>query len=49
MRIMAVGGGGSRPLEMRTTAAEIDSTGRVYARQMGGGCSYDNVWKNNKT
>ena len=45
MRIMAVGGGGSRPLEMRTTAAQIDNTGTVRARQIGGACSYDFVWQ----
>lgn len=45
MRIMAVGGGGSRALEMRTAAAQIDSTGKVYARQIGAGCSYDYVWQ----
>ena len=45
MRISTVGGGGSRPLEMRTAAAEIDGTGKVYARQIGHGCSYDYVWQ----
>jgi hypothetical protein len=34
----------SRPLEMHTTA-QIDSTGTVHARQMGGSCSYDYVWQ----
>jgi hypothetical protein len=34
----------SRPLEMHTTA-QIDSTGTVRARQMGGSCSYDYVWQ----
>jgi hypothetical protein len=42
---MAVGGGGPRPLEMRTTAAQIDGIGKVYARQIGSGCSYDYVWQ----
>jgi hypothetical protein len=28
---------------MRTAAAQIDSTGKVYARQIGAGCSYDYV------
>ena len=45
MRISAVGGGGSRPMEMRTAAAEIDGTGKAYARQIGSGCSYDYVWQ----
>jgi hypothetical protein len=45
MRISTVGGGGSRPLEMRAAAAEIDGTGKVYARQIGAGCSYDYVWQ----
>jgi hypothetical protein len=44
MRLMNVGGGGSRPLEIRTTAAQIDRTGKVRARQIGGACSYDYVW-----
>jgi hypothetical protein len=43
MRISAVGGGGSRPMELRTAAAQIDNTGKVYARQIGAGCSYDYV------
>ena len=45
MRLMAVGGGGSRPLEMRATAAEIDSTGTVRVRQTGCACSHDYVWQ----
>jgi len=45
MRISAVGGGGSRPMELRTAAAQIDNTGKVYARQIGAGCSYDYVWQ----
>jgi hypothetical protein len=45
MRISAVGGGGSRPMELRTTAAQIDSTGTARARQIGGGCSHDYVWQ----
>jgi hypothetical protein len=45
MRLMAVGGGGSRPLEMRAAAAEIDDTGTVRARQIGGACSHDFVWQ----
>jgi hypothetical protein len=45
MRISTVGGGGSRAMEMRAAAAEIDGTGKVYARQIGAGCSYDYVWQ----
>jgi hypothetical protein len=43
MRVMAVGG--SRPMEMRTLAAQLDSTGTVHARQIGGACSHDFVWQ----
>jgi hypothetical protein len=43
LRVMAVGG--SRPMEMRAAAAEIESTGTVRARQIGGACSYDFVWQ----
>jgi hypothetical protein len=42
---MAVGGAGSRLLEMRTTAAQIDRTGTARARQISGACSYDYVWQ----
>ena len=48
MRHHSVGGGGSRPLEMRTAAAQIDNTGTVRARQIGAGCSYDFVWQKQK-
>ena len=34
MRHHSVGGGGSRPLEMRTAAAQIDNTGTLRARQI---------------
>jgi hypothetical protein len=44
IRLMNVGGGGSRPLEIHTTAAQIDRTGTVRVRQIGGACSYDYVW-----
>jgi hypothetical protein len=44
MRLMSVDGGGSRALEMRTTAAQIDQTGTVHAHQIGAGCSSDYVW-----
>lgn len=43
MRVMAVGG--SRPMELRTSVAQIDSKGTVHARQIGGGCSHDYVWQ----
>ena len=43
MRVMEVGG--SRPMELRTSAAQIDSAGTVRARQVGGACSYDFVWQ----
>jgi hypothetical protein len=45
MRMIPVSGGGSRPIEMRAAAAEIDSTGTIRLRQIGGACSYDFVWK----
>jgi hypothetical protein len=48
MRNHSVGGGGSRPLEMRTAAAQIDNTGTVHARQIGAGCSYNFVWQKQK-
>jgi hypothetical protein len=44
MRHQSVGGGGSRPLEMRAVA-QIDNTGTIHARQIGAGCSYDYVWQ----
>ncbi len=44
MRLMT-STGGSRPMELRTAAAQIDNTGKVYARQIGAGCSYDYVWQ----
>ena len=43
MGVMAVGG--SRPMEMRTSGAQIDGTGAVRARQLGAACSYDFVWQ----
>jgi hypothetical protein len=43
MRVMEVGG--SRPMELRTSNAEINSAGTVRARQVGGACSYDFVWQ----
>jgi hypothetical protein len=45
LRMSAPGGGGSRPTEMRTAAAQIDNKGTTYARQIGAGCSYDYVWQ----
>ena len=47
MRVMAAGG--SRPMELRTSAAQIDTTGTVRARQIGGACSHDFVWKKQPT
>jgi hypothetical protein len=45
LRMMAIGGNvHGRPMEMRTVA-QIDSTGTVRARQLGGSCSYDYVWQ----
>ena len=45
LRLMTPGGAvHSRPMELRTTA-QIDSTGTVHARQIGGSCSYDYVWQ----
>lgn len=43
LRVMAAGG--SRPMEMRTSAAQIDSKGTARARQIGGACSHDFVWQ----
>ena len=43
MRMMAVGG--SRPMEIRTSAAQIDGTGTLRARQIGSACSHDFVWQ----
>ena len=43
MRVMEVGG--SRPMELRTSAAQIDAARTVRARQVGGACSYDFVWQ----
>jgi hypothetical protein len=43
MQVMATGG--SRPMEMRTSGAQIDSTGTVRARQIGGACSHDFIWQ----
>jgi hypothetical protein len=43
MRVMEVGG--SRPMELRTSNAEIDSAGTARVRQVGGACSYDFVWQ----
>ncbi len=45
MRMVPVGGGGERPMEMRTAVAQIDSTGTVRIRQIGGSCSHDYVWQ----
>jgi len=45
MRMIPVSVGGSRPMEMRAAAAEIDVTGTVRLRQIGGACSYDFVWQ----
>jgi hypothetical protein len=45
MRMVPVTVGGSRPMEMRTSAAQIDSHGTVRARQIGGACSHDFVWQ----
>ena len=46
LRMMAgAGETHSRPMEMRTTATQIDNTGTVHARQIGGSCSYDYVWQ----
>ena len=44
MRLMSVGGGGSRALKMRT-AAQIDRTGTVHGRQVavGANCSTKGV------
>jgi hypothetical protein len=47
MGVMAVGG--SRPMEMRTSGAQIDGSGTVRARQIGGACSYDLVWQKQST
>jgi hypothetical protein len=47
MRVMEVGG--SRPMELRTSAEQIDATGTVRARQVGGACSYDFVWQKQTT
>src|SRR5271169_2225013 len=47
MRVMEVGG--SRPMELRTSAAQIDSAGTVRARQVGGACSYDFAWQKQPT
>jgi hypothetical protein len=45
LRLLTGGAGGQRPMEMRTTAAEIDSKGTVRARQIGGACAHDYVWQ----
>jgi hypothetical protein len=45
MRMIPVTVGGSRPMEMRSEAAGIDSAGTVSLRQVGAGCSYDFVWQ----
>ena len=45
MRLMAGGGARPRPMELRMTAAQIDSNGTVHARQIGGARSYDYVWQ----
>jgi hypothetical protein len=45
MRMVPTTVGGSRPMEMRSEAAGIDSAGTVSLRQIGGACSYDFVWQ----
>jgi hypothetical protein len=45
MRMIPVTVGGSRPMEMRAAAAEIDSTGAVRLRQIGSACAHDFVWQ----
>ena len=45
MRMVPTTVGGSRPMEMRSEAAGIDSAGTVSLRQVGAGCSYDFVWQ----
>ena len=47
MRVMEVGG--SRPMELRTSAPQIDAARTVRARQVGGACSYDFVWQKQPT
>ncbi|MGC2204258.1 MAG: hypothetical protein WA633_29460 [Stellaceae bacterium] len=47
LRVMAIGG--SRPMEIRTSAAQIDGTGTLRARQIGGACSYDFIWQKQST
>jgi hypothetical protein len=49
MRLMAIGGGGERPMEMRTSVAQIDSTGALRLCQIGGTCSHDFVWQKEPT
>ena len=48
MRMVPVATGGSRPMEMRTSVAQIDGTGTIRARQIGGSCSHDYVWQKQK-
>jgi hypothetical protein len=45
MRMAPVTVGGSRPMELRSAAAGIDTAGTVRLRQIGGACSYDFVWQ----
>jgi hypothetical protein len=45
MRMIPVTVGGSRPMEMRAAAAEIDSTGTVHLRQIGSACAHDFIWQ----
>ena len=45
MRMVPTTVGGSRPMEMRSEAAGIDSAGTVSLRQVAAGCSYDFVWQ----
>jgi hypothetical protein len=45
MRMTPVTVGGSRPMEMRAAAAEIDSAGTVRLRQVGSACAHDFVWQ----
>jgi hypothetical protein len=45
MGMIPVTVGGSRPMEMRTAAAGIDSAGTVRLRQVGSACAYDFVWQ----
>jgi hypothetical protein len=42
MRMQAPGQ--SRPVELRTVA-QLDNTGTIRGRQIGGSCSYDFVWQ----